>query len=66
MDSKFKITDLINKSKNISYTIKNTSNSKPNLPIISMLPINNIITTATDLGIPWLVLLILCAILIFI
>jgi hypothetical protein len=63
MAESLKITDLLNKA--------NLSNSKQTPPPkiskeIPMLSIRNIIITSTGLGIPWLVLLILCAILIFI
>jgi hypothetical protein len=63
MAESLKITDLLNKA--------NFSNSKHIPPPkiskeIPMLSIRNIIITSTGLGIPWLVLLILCAILIFI
>ena len=58
MDS-LKITDMMNKS-------KNTNRKEPSVKPIPMLPIRDIIITSTSMGIPWLVLLILAAVLIFI
>ena len=69
MDS-LKITDMINKNKtdmiNKNRTDTNNIAQKKQKKYIPMLPIRDIIITSVGLGIPWLVLLILCAILIFI
>jgi hypothetical protein len=62
MDS-LKITDMMNKSKN---TNKKEPPVKQSLKQIPMLSIRDIIITSSSMGIPWLVLLILAAILIFI
>jgi hypothetical protein len=62
MDS-LKITNMIGKSKSEK---NNSIPQKTKHLEIPMLPIRDIIITSVGLGIPWLVLLILCAILIFI
>ena len=63
MDS-IKITDIMTKLKNNKQVPSSQQPSQPKK--ISMLSIKEIIITSTSLGIPWLVLLRLAGILIFI
>ena len=61
MDSNSKNKISMNSNK-VSFN----SNKIPKMASIPMLSIKEIVITSSQLGIPWLVLLILCAIIIFI
>ncbi len=66
MNTDFKITDLMTNKQTNS---KSNNSSPPKFDSskqIPMLSIRNLIITSTGMGIPWLILLILCAFLIFI